>query len=338
MADRFEALRAESEVADLRKLLSDTQRRLVDAQDRTRRIVDAVYDAARAAAEARPVAPAVPRPPKDERKTKAEIALVHLSDWQVGKVTADYNIEAAAKRVRRMAEKVEVLTQIERADHPVREAHVMLGGDMSEGVTIFAGQRWEVQAGAFQQVFATVDMLEDFLRRMLSLFGTVHVWQVSGNHGVVGKRGEHPREDNWDNFIYEAARRSLQGSERLRWHWNTNWHQIVKVGRYHAMLVHGDQVKSFGGNLPSFGIARKVNAWATGVVPPFTDCWMGHFHQPLVIPMSNGGRIFVSPSLESDNQYAAEFVAALGRPSQRLFFIDPVKGRPTAERMVWLDG
>jgi hypothetical protein len=35
--------------------------------------------------------------------------------------------------------------------------------------------------------------------------------------------------------------------------------------------------------------------------------------------------------------YADEFIAAKGKPSQRLHFIDPEKARVTAEYVVWLD-
>jgi hypothetical protein len=55
------------------------------------------------------------------------------------------------------------------------------------------------------------------------------------------------------------------------------------------------------------------------------------------LTMANGGRIFVTGSPESDNEYAKEFVAASSQPSQRLHFVDPVKGRVTAQYIVWLD-
>ena len=122
------------------------------------------------------------------------------------------------------------------------------------------------------------------------------------------------------------------------WHPRERFFQIVEIGNYRALLVHGDQVKSFGGNIPAFGISRKVNGWATGVLPPFTDVYMGHFHQPLVIPIANGkGRTFVNPSLESSSAYAAEFIAATGTPGQRFHLIDPRHGRITSERILWAD-
>jgi hypothetical protein len=55
------------------------------------------------------------------------------------------------------------------------------------------------------------------------------------------------------------------------------------------------------------------------------------------LPMANGGRVFVTPSLVSDSAYAKEFVAATSLPAQRLHFVDPKRGRVTAEYLLWLD-
>jgi DNA repair exonuclease SbcCD nuclease subunit len=69
--------------------------------------------------------------------------------------------------------------------------------------------------------------------------------------------------------------------------------------------VHGDEIKSFGGNTPAFGILRKCNQWSTGVIPePFSDVYMGHFHTPMTLTMANGGQIYVTGSPESENVYA----------------------------------
>jgi hypothetical protein len=53
--------------------------------------------------------------------------------------------------------------------------------------------------------------------------------------------------------------------------------------------------------------------------------------------LPNGGRVFLTGSTESGSEYAREFVAATGQPSQRLHFIDPEAGRVAAEYVLWLD-
>jgi hypothetical protein len=72
-------------------------------------------------------------------------------------------------------------------------------------------------------------------------------------------------------------------------------------------------------------------------MPDFVDAYLGHFHTPMQLAMNNGGRIFVTPSLVSDSSYAKEFVAATSLPAQRLHFVDPERGRVTAEYLVWVD-
>jgi hypothetical protein len=340
--DGLEEFKQLTEVGELRGTVSKLQARLRRAETKTADLVQAAHDGAREAAVILGNPPPVSPPPKDRRRrAKEEVALLHLSDWQLGKVTETFNSEIARDRVRQVANKLVRLTEIERADHPVRECHNMLGGDFPEGTHIFKGQAFEIDSGLFKQTFNCVGAIEELARIELSVFERIHMWEVDGNHGRLGSYGEGPREDNADLFTYREARERLAEYERagrIVWHPRERWYQIVVIGNYRALLVHGDQIKQFGGNLPAFGVARKVNAWAAGVVEPFIDVYLGHFHQPMVLPMAEGHRrAFMNPSLESGSTYAQEFVAAIGSPGQRLNFIEPQKGMVTSERIVWVN-
>lgn len=326
------------ELEELRKANRNLEQRLRKAKAKTEDLVEAVFQAAKAAALIQGPPPPVPSPSKDRRSKRAEAALLLLSDWHVGKHTTSFSSEIAAARIRLLGEKTVKITEIERADHPVRECHALLTGDMADNTAIFPGHAHEVDATMFQQVFATAAIMEQLLRTLLATFETVHVWEAAGNHGRIGKRGDYPRSDNLDLLIYRMVRERMAGEKRLVWHPSTSWFSIVEIGNYRALQIHGDQIKSFGGNTPAFGILRKANAWASGVLPDFQDVFLGHFHQALTLPMANGsGRVFVNPSIESDSEYAREFVAATGTPGQRLNFVDPERGRVTSERILWLD-
>lgn len=331
-------IRKEDEVTELKKALKRAQQAEYKAKRANEDIVEAVFSAAREAAMAATKARPVPvKPVKDTRKVKSEIALVHATDWQLGKKTAGYDIEKCSQRMEQFVEKIYELTLLQRSHHPVKECTIMFGGDMVEGITIFPGQAWEVEAHLFEQLFETVRIEEMIVRSLASFFEKVHVVCEYGNHGRLGRKGELPANDNIDAISYRIASERTNDLKNVSWQMSPDWYQIVQIGNYKALLVHGDEIKSFGGNTPAFGILRKCNAWATGVVPEFADVYMGHFHTPMALTMSNGGRIFVSGSPESDSVYAAEFVAAKGRPSQRLHFIDPDKARVTAEYVIWLD-
>jgi hypothetical protein len=299
-------------------------------------LVDAVYQAARDAAVAVGKPAALPRPPRDRRRSP-EVALVHTTDWQLGKQTETYNTEVCKQRVRTMVQKTIKLTEIQRADHPVRDCVLMLGGDHVEGITVFPGQAYEVDSNAFTQVFEAAALIEQTIITLLANFEHVAVHSVPGNHGRIGRKGDVPREDNLDSIVYRIVNERLK-DPRLTWDLGEGFYRIVEIGAYRAMLVHGDQVKSFGGNVPAHGVLRKANSWSAGGIPEqFSELWLGHMHQPMTLQMAGGGLVRMTPSTESGSAYAREFMAAHGRPGQRLAFVSPSRGIVTAEYLIWLD-
>jgi hypothetical protein len=331
-----DAINTETAIEEYRSALKRAQTAEAKAKRKIEDLVEAVYRAAR---DAQLTAPRINlKPPaKDTRKAKSEVALVHLTDWQAGKKTVSYGMETLNERIRKMIDKVITLTDIQRAHHPVKECVVLLGGDMVEGIGIFPGQAYEVEAHLFEQLFAVVSVIQEAVARLATYFDKVHVVCEFGNHGRLGRKGDMPGGDNIDRVAYRIASERLSEMKNVTWQQSGDWHQIFTIGNYKAMLVHGDEINSYGGNVPAFGILRKCNAWATGVVDDFQDVYMGHFHTPMTLTMANGGRVFVSGSPESHNEYARVFVAAVGKPSQRLHYVDPEKGRVTAEYTIWLD-
>lgn len=321
--------RLEQEVIDLRKALLNSQRSEGRAKAKTSDLIDAVHEAARLSLLATPRTKLQP-PLKDIRKGKAEVALVHLTDWQAGKQTVSYDIGTLSARIEQMVDKVIQLTVIQRAHHPVKDCVVMLGGDMVEGLGIFPGQVYEVGAHLFEQMFEVVRIIEQAIRTLAVNFENVTVVCEFGNHGRLGRKGDMPSGDNIDRMAYRIAAMNCKDVKHVKWQMSDDWYQIFAIGNYKVLLVHGDEIGSFG------GILRKVSAWSTGVVEPFDDCYMGHFHTPTSLTMANGGRVFVTGSPESHNEYARTFIAAVGKPSQRVHFVDPVKGRVTAEYVCWL--
>lgn len=329
-----------SELEELRKAYSTLQRQHMRAKKKVEDLVQAVERGAYDAALAAGPYPKVPMPKyRQGKRGGEEVCLVHATDWQVGKRTRSYNTEIAEQRLAEtFLSKICLLTDIQRSDHPVKNCALLLGGDMVEGVQIFPGQAFEVDSTLYDQLFSAVRIGYKLIRGLLQHFEAVEIWSEFGNHGRLGKRGDYPGRDNMDSVMYRILRDRFETEPRCTWHLNEHdFYNRVTIGKYIALLVHGDEIKQFGGNTPAFGIARKVTAWASGVIEPFHDAYMGHWHQALVVPLPVGNRrIFLTPSSESDNDYASEFCAAKGVPGQRVHFIDPEKGRVTCEYVVWL--
>lgn len=328
----------EAEKAELRAALRRSQASLARAKAKTEDLVESVYRAAKDAAVLLGPVVIIPPPSIVKATQHVEVALIHTTDWQLGKLTKSYSMAKCEERLGRLADKIAILTAIQRAEHPVKHAVVMFGGDIVENLNIFPGQAYEVEAGLYEQMFRAVKIGIEFLRRMLAIFETVEVIAEEGNHGRLMKRGDFPRTDNADMMVYEIIRQGLAGETRLTWQPRVSFYQPVTIGNYKAILIHGDEIKSFGGNTPAYGILRKMTSWASGVIPGgFTDAYMGHYHTPLELTLPNGGQIFGTGSMESDSVYAQEFVAAKGSPTQRLHYIDPRKGRVTCRYTVHVD-
>ena len=337
MAALGDEIRAEERVAQLEATCVRLQRQLASAKHKSEDIIHAVHNAARDAAIVVGTPEAVKGPKRDRRSRSVEHALLHLTDWQLGKETADYSSEVCEERVRLTVKKVVKIAGIQRADHPVPVCHVLLGGDLVENVDTFPLQAFEIDSTTFEQVFRASALVEQVIVTLLEHFESVEVWEVSGNHGRIGRKGQYPREDNFDRIVGRIARERLADQPRLNWHIPNGWYATAEIGNYRAMLVHGDQIKSFGGNVPHYGISKKANAWASGVVEPFHDLYLGHMHQVIQTTLAGGGRAIMTGSTESSSEYAREFVGAKGLPSQRLHFIDLDAGRITAEYVLWLD-
>ena len=327
------------DVVELRQSLMRLQKQMLEIKQRDKGLVDATlqgaYDAMYALGPIKPVPPSTLR----THKGKAEVALVHATDWQGAKVTSSYNSEVMKLRVMEFAKKIEKLTNIQRADHPVDEVVIMFGGDMVEGLFNYPAQLWQIDASLFGQ-FATVSqLLIDFVRYNLATFKKVTVVAEWGNHGRIGgKRAEVPKNDNVDRMCYEFARKMLQGEKRLTWEDCPEDIQQVEIGNYRALLMHGDELGRAGFASPAAWQAGG-NRWKAGAYDwKFQDIFLGHYHRFAQEPMSDQtGNIYWTGSTESDNRYARDSMAVSGLPSQRLHFIDPVKGRATSQYQVFLD-
>ena len=342
LEDRLNALPEgieSDDVIELRKALMRVQKQLLQAKQRTDELVEVTHQAAHDA-----VLGMGPIEPVKERKLpagkkKSEVALWHMTDWQGAKRTTTYNSEVMRTRVLSFAEKAVTITDIMRADHPVNECVIMFGGDIVEGLFNFPSQAFEVDATLFEQYVNVSRLCVDVVRYALANYSKVTVVPEWGNHGRIGsKRDNVPRSDNFDRMCYELARQLLAGEKRLTWQECPEDIQRVEIGNYKALLIHGDEVGRNGFASPG-AIVQHANRWRSGAYPwEFRDVYIGHYHTHAEWAMANGqGSVYQTGSTESDNRYAGVMLAASATPSQRLHFVDPVKGRVTAAYKVWLD-
>jgi hypothetical protein len=327
---------------ELERTARRLQRQLAQAKAKNTELAEAVYEGAKEAALIQGLPKPVPAPKAKAGKGDEEWAVIHFSDWQLGKIAGSpgspdyYDPEVCAKRVRYVVDRVRRITAIQRKDHPVPGCQVLFGGDMVEGVNIFPGNAYEVDSTTYEQMMAASSLMAEVVLTLLQDFDEVRVASVHGNHGRFGRRGDYPREDNADHIAYALARAQLTAQERVTWAENLNWFERVDIGNWTGLLVHGDQVKGWSGT-PAAGLARKATAWASSLGFEWHDLFLGHYHQRLILTAPGGQQIRMVGATESGSTYAAEQMGSRGKPLQALVFVHGEKGVTTGEYPIWLD-
>jgi hypothetical protein len=331
---------ASQERADTRATIQRLEKSLAREKNRTDTLVEVVRTAVKdglASLELPPV-----KPYKADRRTKGdEMAIIHWSDWQLGKATPTYSSDVCEERIQRYCDRADSIINVQRQAHPVSKAVLFLLGDMIEGELIFPGQAHEVDSSLYRQI--TIDgprILGQGIRWAASRFKEVEVYAVPGNHGAIGgraRRDSHP-ETNGDRMLYQIVSQLTADLENVTWHIAEDWWEVADLGEHNKwLLCHGDQVRGWAG-IPWYGWVRKVLGWASLNTIwsefDFNYVGAGHFHTPTRMYI-NGRSVWINASTESHNPYALEQLAAAGEPAQWLLFARPDKG-VTSEWLVHL--
>jgi len=283
----------------------------------------------------------VKKPTINQPSGEEEVAVGVCADWQLGKVTPDYDSEVCRQRVDLYTDKIIEKTNVQRADHPVKDIHLWFLGDIVEGEDIFSGQSHLLDSSLYRQVGVNgPEIIRDMILKLLHYFENVSVVGVVGNHGCIGGRNrkEYNSETNMDRLLYKIVDHMFANEPRVDFnipdgHGESNFYAVDSIGEYNTLLIHGDQLPP---PTSSHTYYKKVMGWKDGAVPEnFEDVFMGHYHQNC--KMTLGTSILrVSGSPESHNTFAQETLAVMGRPSQHLQFVHPFHG-VTSEHTIYLD-
>lgn len=326
--------KAKLEVEELLRQENERLRRLIKRRDSIEDIIcrtigEAYID---------PPSFKIPEPPKllTPKGVDVEIAVLHYSDAQIGKVTPTYNTSVAEDRLMKLIQKTIQITNVRRTSAKIEEIHLYLGGDIVEGEQIFEHQPHEIDSSVFEQsIKAGSEMIVRAILLLLKNFKKVKVICVPGNHGRNGKYGGGGHKDtNWDSVCYATVRRILLGSPsfprnelkgRLVFEDDYNWYAVDRIFDWGCLVVHGDQISGGTAGFPLNGANKKAWGWIDSIDQPWDFLFFGHFHTYASFTL-NKRIVLANGTTESDNAYAQEQLAATGWPCQRLCFFNKKHG------------
>ncbi len=335
-----EAVAESAEMESLRREIRRLQRKLRVNSGNTAMMTSAVNDALVDVG-----VPAVPRRRAKSRKVRAEVAVLHLSDWQIGCTTEDFDTAIARDRIhQQLLPRVRQIVETRRSGAAIDELVLLVGGDMVDGSSMRANQPWEVESTAMEQaLYACPSLIAETVLDMAELFPKVRVYGVRGNHGRIGphKGNADPKSVNWDTVASEVARTQLGDlvdGERVTWWTEVETFYIqIDIAGTGLLLIHGDQFRGGGGfaGIPVYSIVKKMARWADSLDGEWSVLMLGHYHNPTQLTV--GSRLcYVNGTLKSKGEWELEELAMSTRPAQRLQFWAPGKG-PIVDQVIWLD-
>lgn len=331
--------------AALKQQLKNLNARLRRRRGNTELLVNEMRDAV---ADLPPPAP--PKRPAPSRKKREEIAVLHLSDWQIGAIgtgTPDevFNLQVARERIlERMLPKVSKIIEARRSGARVNRLIVLWAGDNVDGSNLRADHPWNVESTVMEQACRDCPaLLRDLMLALMEMFPSIEVWAVPGNHGRSGsfKGDANPKTVNWDTVAtqtFVALMGDLVDGKRLTVHiCDDGFVQVVPVGEKKILNLHGHQFSGGGGmvGLPLYGMAKGMAKWSASGAYDFDYMFMGHFHIPYRGTFG-AFEFFVNGSIQTGSEYVRDTIKDKGRPAQRLVMFDPVRG-PISDCILYLD-
>lgn len=278
----------------------------------------------------------IPYVKPQSKNGKEEIAILHISDTQIGKITTSYSSAVAELRLLDLIDKTILITDMRRSAATINEIRVYLGGDIIEGEDIFPHQAHEIDSNVAEQAIEIAPrILTQCIYKLLLNFNKVKVVGVPGNHGRNGPRHTSASpKTNWDLVCYSTIndrvhRFDFEGvellEERLEFINNKDWYYVDHVFDWGNLVVHGDQITGGFAGFPWYGAAKKAWGWIDSIPQPWDYMLIGHFHTFMSVVL-NHRIVLANGTTESHNAYAQSQLAASGYPCQRLAFFDAEHG------------
>lgn len=260
-------------------------------------------------------------------------AILHISDVHGGEDVSlhemdglnSYNAEICRARLRRMFQKTASILTEHRANEPVEEVIICLGGDMIDN-----NLREESRRGGSMPVVQSAQMVAEciaggieFLRKEVAV--PIRVYTSPGNHGRLTQK-PHIVEgniDNWDVMVSWGVEKIIGDAPDVRFFYTGSGEALFNVYGWWFLLRHGHE-----GAAGSGGMYGPVYKQVRGMYRAHTSYsrrgrgfhWVlqGHDHTHSAIPFG-----FANGSVVGYNAYAMRKLLADPSPAvQNLLIVE----------------
>ncbi|PWT80211.1 MAG: hypothetical protein C5B44_05750 [Acidobacteria bacterium] len=262
------------------------------------------------------------------KPTNPVVAVLKLSDWQIGEVISAketegfgrFNWAIAQQRMNTISTSFLRWVETQRHGYSIDECVLFAEGDFVSGdihreLSVTNEFPLPVQAAK------AGSLLAETVRMIAPNFKSVRLIEVGAdNHGRLNPKPQFKQktQNSMNYLVYEVANAMLEGYTSVSIERAEGIKHLVKVGAWKFLLEHGDTVKSWMG-IPYYGIERETAREARRRMNTnlgFHYLSIGHWH----VPALNSGNVIVNGSLTG----TTEFDHGCGRhaaPAQVAFLV-----------------
>lgn len=318
----------ESPIAQF-QTLSDENRRLQKAintsSDKFDQFSELLMAAAKAMPVIRPIKPGVHKGGKLQQELHAL-----RSDEQAGaKVTAmdtsgigGYNLDIYVDRLHKWADKVILFKDQDCRSLGLNKLVIHRLGDWLEGECIYPGQAFYIDAPVVDVMYQTVLPHErEVMRRLASHFEFVEQFCVQGNHGRVGKKGDHHWMTSFENILYRTLQIVTSDQLNVKTFISDSIAMLVQHGSFTFCLDHGAHLTSNYG-VPYYSMDRTFKALPNLYNRVVDVLLMGHRHTPSNL----ADQVLMNGSMMGGSDLSVNKMKVATRASQKIFYFDKDHG------------
>lgn len=271
-----------------------------------------------------------PDPRTYPHDTAEHEACLILSDSHVGQVVHQgigaYDTNLFLERANRLERAVLSYANLYQQSLPVKVLNVFALGDDLEGHgQIFPAQALFMDRNLRDQWVTFAERMTLMLKSFLEKYEQVNVWKVVGNHGRVGRAGEHHPQDNVEAFLWMLIQERFRDEPRMRIEIADDFFMLVERMGKLFLLRHGE------GTMPHSPYSAKggfnVKLRANSLVGRIIDYMLvAHHHTPVIIDRELVGEIIYNGCWVGPNDLSVKWLNEGNLPSQWHFLLHPTYG------------
>lgn len=240
--------------------------------------------------------------------------IIHRTDDHFGEMRHNqagdvvHSTDIAAERVRAVFNKVHQIADTREAmGEEIDTVHLLLGGDIVTGESIYDGQSHEIDMSLQDQIDVASSVYVEQIQRLAESFPSVQVVCQEGNHGRLGSGNP----SNADSILYMLMDKVIRqsGYDNVTFVQTANSYYVdFSIRDWSAHLRHGHD-----SSLEHIGTSAGKQRWLNWLVThDFDIAFRGHYHMYKEEPI-NGRPVHMGGSIVPNGEFE-ESHALSGRP------------------------